>query len=241
MSHELRTPLNSIIGYSEVLLDGVDGDLTEDAEEDVEAIYTSGKHLLNIINEILDLAKIDAGQMELRRTEVSLVKLLEEIVHSSQILVKEKPVELRLVEESPIPSILADPLRMNQVMLNLLSNAIKFTEQGSVSVHYGLKDDYTVHVEVRDTGMGMSPEQLAVIFERFRQVDGSTTRRAGGTGLGLTITRQLIEMHGGNIGVESTVNEGSTFWFNIPTYEASVAEKAEANGTSHEQVPEVGD
>ncbi len=241
MSHELRTPLNSIIGYSEVLLDGVDGDLSEDAEEDVEAIYTSGKHLLNIINEILDLAKIDAGQMELRRTEVSLVRLLEEIVHSSQILVKEKPVELRLVEESPIPGIWADPLRMNQVMLNLLSNAIKFTEQGSVSVHYGLRDANTVHVEVRDTGVGMSDEQLSVIFERFRQVDGSTTRRAGGTGLGLTITRQLVEMHGGEIGVTSKLGEGSTFWFNLPTYEASQSEKAEANGASQQQLPEVGD
>ncbi len=241
MSHELRTPLNSIIGYSEVLLDGVDGDLTEDAEEDVEAIYTSGKHLLNIINEILDLAKIDAGLMELRRTEADMRKLLEEIVHSSQILVKEKPVELRLVEEQAIPTVLIDPLRMNQVMLNLLSNAIKFTEQGSVSVHYGLADANTVLIEVRDTGVGMSEEHLGLIFERFRQVDGSTTRRAGGTGLGLAITRQLIEMHGGQIGVQSTLDEGSTFWFTIPTYVAAEEQIASSNGKSEEQIPQAGD
>jgi len=241
MSHELRTPLNSIIGYSEVLLDGVDGDLTEDAVEDVEAIYTSGKHLLNIINEILDHAKIEAGQMELRRNEMNLVKLLQEIVYSSQILVKEKPVELRLEESSPIPTVLCDHVRMNQVMLNLLSNAIKFTEQGSVVVRYGLIDEDTIRVEVQDSGVGMDAEQVAVIFDRFRQVDGSTTRRAGGTGLGLTITKQLVEMHGGQIGVQSEEGTGSLFWFTMPTADALREPEEHAKGNHPERQPEIGD
>jgi signal transduction histidine kinase len=217
MSHELRTPLNSIIGYSEVLLDGVDGDLTEDAVEDVEAIYGSGKHLLNIINEILDLAKIDAGQMRLSTQEKDITEILKHIVTSSQVLVKDKDVEIRLEEVTPIATVQIDPIRINQIMLNLVGNAIKFTEEGSITVRYGMTDDNLVRVEVEDTGTGMSADQLELIFERFRQVDGSSTRRAGGTGLGLTITKQFVEMHGGEIGVNSEVGYGTNFWFVLPT------------------------
>jgi signal transduction histidine kinase/HAMP domain-containing protein len=217
MSHELRTPLNSIIGYSEVLLDGVDGDLTEDAVEDVEAIYGSGKHLLNIINEILDLAKIDAGQMRLSTQEKDITEILKHIVTSSQVLVKDKNVEIRLEEVTAIATVQIDPIRINQIMLNLVGNAIKFTEEGSITVRYGMTDDNMVRVEVEDTGTGMSPDQLELIFERFRQVDGSSTRRAGGTGLGLTITKQFVEMHGGEIGVDSQVGYGTNFWFVLPT------------------------
>lgn len=222
MSHELRTPLNSIIGYSEVLLDGVDGDLTEDAEEDVEAIHSSGKHLLNIINEILDLAKIDAGQMELRYQQMSLKNLLYEVVRSSQVLVKDRLVEMRLDEITPIPDAYIDRVRLNQVVLNLVGNAIKFTEEGEILVSYQMKDPNYILVEVKDSGVGMSTEQLEVIFERFRQVDQSSTRRAGGTGLGLTITKQLVEMHGGQIGVRSELGEGSTFWITLPTYDYAI-------------------
>ena len=217
MSHELRTPLNSIIGYSEVLLDGVDGDLTEDAVEDVEAIYGSGKHLLNIINEILDLAKIDAGQMRLSTSEKDITEILKHIVVSSQVLVKDKDVEIKLEEVTPIETVEIDPIRINQIMLNLVGNAIKFTEQGHIIVRYGMTDENMVRIEVADSGTGMTQEQLEVIFERFRQVDGSSTRRAGGTGLGLTITKQFVEMHGGEIGVDSEVGYGTTFWFVLPT------------------------
>ncbi|MEO1646572.1 MAG: ATP-binding protein, partial [Chloroflexota bacterium] len=213
MSHELRTPLNSIIGYSEVLLDGIDGELTEDAEEDVDAIHTSGKHLLSIINEILDMAKIDAGQMSLTRQEKDLVEILKHIVVSNQVLVKDKPVEILLEEATEIPMVYIDPIRINQIMLNIVGNAIKFTEEGSVTVRYGMHNEDYVIVEIIDTGIGMSEEQLSVAFERFRQVDGSSTRRPGGTGLGLTITSQLVEMHGGDIGVTSEVGEGSRFYF----------------------------
>lgn len=245
MSHELRTPLNSIIGYSEVLLDGVDGDLTEDAVEDVDAIYTSGKHLLNIINEILDLAKIDAGQMRLSRQEKDVVAILKHIVVSSQVLVKDKPVEILLEEAAPISTTYIDPVRMNQIMLNLVGNAIKFTEEGSITVRYGMQDDDYIRVEIIDTGMGMDAEQLALIFQRFRQVDGSSTRRAGGTGLGLTITKQLVEMHGGEIDVTSEVGRGSSFFFSLPTLEVAkqleAEEQAKYDANVAELEPAAGD
>lgn len=234
MSHELRTPLNSIIGYSEVLLDGVDGDLNEEAHEDVEAIHTSGKHLLSIINEILDLAKIDAGQMRLSRQERDIVEILKHIVVSSQVLVKDKPVEILLEEATPVAMTYIDSVRMNQIMLNLVGNAIKFTEEGSVTVRYGMEDDDYLRIEIADTGMGMDEEQLALIFERFRQVDGSSTRRAGGTGLGLTITKQLVEMHGGKVGVSSEVGKGSTFFFTLP--KAELAKEMEAEEQAQRDV-----
>ena len=250
MSHELRTPLNSIIGYSEVLLDGVDGELNEDALEDVEAIHISGKHLLSIINEILDLAKIDAGQMRLSRQEKDIVEILKHIVISSQVLVKDKPVEILLEEANPVEMTYIDPVRMNQIMLNLVGNAIKFTEEGSVTVRYGMLNDDFIRVEIIDTGMGMNAEQLALIFQRFRQVDGSSTRRAGGTGLGLTITKQLVEMHGGEIDVTSEVGTGSNFFFTLPILdlarELEEAEQAEydARNASSEELesePVAGD
>lgn len=245
MSHELRTPLNSIIGYSEVLLDGVDGDLTEDAVEDVDAIHTSGKHLLSIINEILDLAKIDAGQMRLSRQEKDIIEILKHIVVSSQVLVKDKPVEILLEEATPISMTYIDPVRMNQIMLNLVGNAIKFTEEGSITVRYGMQDDDYIRIEIIDTGMGMDAEQLALIFQRFRQVDGSSTRRAGGTGLGLTITKQLVEMHGGEVDVTSDVGGGSNFFFTLPVLEIAkqleAEEQAEYDANSAELEPAVGD
>ena len=224
MSHELRTPLNSIIGYSEVLIDGVDGELSEEAIEDVQAIHHSGKHLLGIINEILDLAKIEAGQMQLNQKPLDIVPVLQEVVHANQILVKDKPVELVL--EGDIPSIMvnADKMRLQQIIINLLGNAIKFTEQGKITLRYGLEDS-NVFVAIEDTGIGMRPQDLAVIFERFRQADGSSTRRAGGTGLGLTITRQLVNMHGGEIFVESEFGVGSKFWFTLPVYVPQEAEE----------------
>ncbi|MGB7339572.1 MAG: GAF domain-containing protein [Phototrophicaceae bacterium] len=248
MSHELRTPLNSIIGYSEVLLDGIDGDLTEDAVEDVEAIHTSGRHLLSIINEILDLAKIDAGQMRLGRQEKDVVEILKHIVVSSQVLVKDKPVDILLEEASPVAMAYIDPVRMNQIMLNLVGNAIKFTEEGCITVRYGMLNDDYLQIEIIDTGMGMNAQQLALIFQRFRQVDGSSTRRAGGTGLGLTITKQLVEMHGGEIDVTSDVGKGSNFFFTLPVLEIGkqleAEEQAERDAQEAEQTttePVVGD
>ncbi|MDX1991443.1 MAG: GAF domain-containing protein [bacterium] len=216
MSHELRTPLNSIIGYSEVLLDGVDGDLTDDAHEDVQAIHNSGKHLLSLINEILDLAKIEAGEMRLDFRPVNVADIARDIVRTGQVLVKDKPVSLDVEIYDNIPTVEADPIRLRQIILNLVSNAAKFTEKGAVQVVVDMLDEEFVRVAVRDTGIGIRDDKLHLVFERFSQVDGSSTRRAGGTGLGLTITKQLVEMHGGQIDVESVYGEGSTFWFTLP-------------------------
>jgi PAS domain S-box-containing protein len=219
MSHELRTPLNSIIGYSEVLLDGVDGDLTEEAIEDVEAIHGSGQHLLAIINDILDLAKIEAGQMHVDPREVSITDFVGEIVHSAQILVRDKEVALTLADGQTVPTVFADPIRLRQIIWNLVSNAVKFTEKGSVTVSMGMENNTHVYVQVQDTGIGMDKDQLPLIFEQFRQVDGSSTRRAGGTGLGLTITRHLVRMHGGEIYVDSQPGVGSTFRFTLRVFD----------------------
>ena len=216
MSHELRTPLNSIIGYSEVILDGVDGELTEDMEEDILAIHGSGQHLLNIINDILDLAKIEAGKMVINREAVHLVEFAKEITRAGQILVKDKPVTLNLVESDEVPPVYADPIRLRQIIWNLISNAVKFTEEGSVTVSIGYESESHAFVEVVDTGIGMKKEELPQIFEQFRQVDGSSTRRAGGTGLGLNITRHLIEMHDGAVQVESEYGVGTIFRFTVP-------------------------
>ncbi len=231
MSHELRTPLNSIIGYSEVLLDGVDGELTPDAEEDIQAIHNSGKHLLSLINEILDLAKIEAGEMRLDRKSLDLVAQVKEIVQTAQVLVKDKPVILEMVQETDIPLVNADPIRLRQIIWNLVSNAVKFTESGSVRIHLNRTDEKTITVAVRDTGIGISKDKLHNVFERFSQVDGSSTRRAGGTGLGLTITKQLVELHDGEIFVESELGSGSTFWFTMPVHESVLIQEAEKSGS----------
>jgi PAS domain S-box-containing protein len=224
MSHELRTPLNSIIGFSEVLLDGIDGELTDDAVEDVRAIHGSGQHLLNIINDILDLAKIEAGQMDVDRRPLELNPFINEIIHTAQILVKDKPVELNVVEEAHVSNAYADPIRLRQIVWNLVNNAIKFTEEGSVNVYISQNDEQQAVIRIVDTGIGMKQDDLPLLFEQFRQVDGSSTRRAGGTGLGLHITRHLVRMHGGDITVESEFGSGSTFSFTLPIYVPEMVE-----------------
>ncbi|MBN1966137.1 MAG: GAF domain-containing protein, partial [Anaerolineae bacterium] len=218
MSHELRTPLNSIIGYAEVLLDGIDGDLTDDMEEDVEAIHGSGKHLLNLINDILDLAKIEAGQMDLIVEHIELGPFVRDVMNTSRVLLGSKPVELLVDIPNDLPVVEADSLRLRQIVSNLVGNAIKFTEQGSITVHAEVyaSDPSMLAVSVIDTGVGISAENLPLIFERFRQLDQSATRRVGGTGLGLSITRQLVQMLGGDLWVESQPGSGSVFTFTLP-------------------------
>ncbi|MBN1889389.1 MAG: GAF domain-containing protein [Thermoflexales bacterium] len=217
MSHELRTPLNSIIGYSEVMLMGIDGELDPDTHEDVQAIYDNGKHLLNLINDILDLAKIEAGRLSLSFEEVDVESLLDDVKTNNMglLLKSKKPVELQVAVEGEIAPIRADRLRLSQVLNNLVSNAVKFTEQGTVTLHASQEEGW-VHIAVKDSGIGMSEADLAKIFQRFRQVDGSNKRRAEGTGLGLSITRYLVEMHGGSVDVTSQVGEGSTFTVHLP-------------------------
>jgi PAS domain S-box-containing protein len=217
MSHELRTPLNSIIGYSEVILDGIDGELPEPAAEDVQAIHDSGQHLLALINDILDLAKIEAGRMELDLEPTPLDLVIEEIQRITKVLIKSKPVELYFDIPSEFPWLYADRVRLRQILNNLVSNAIKFTERGEVAVKAEVQDEKGIAlITVRDTGIGISADNYALIFEQFRQVDSGSTRKAGGTGLGLPITRRLVEMHGGEIWLESELGKGSTFSFTIP-------------------------
>ncbi|MDQ7033944.1 MAG: GAF domain-containing protein [Anaerolineae bacterium] len=216
MSHELRTPLNSIIGYAGILVDGAEGELPEEAVEDIDIIHQSGKHLLAIINDILDLAKIEARELKLRFVPTDMPKILEEVIRSGQVLATEKNITLEVIKDSDIPQVKVDAVRMRQITWNLVSNAMKFTEQGGVTVRYGMLNEEEIYVRIEDTGMGIPEEHLGQVFERFRQVDESSTRSAGGTGLGLTITRELIQMHGGDIYAESEVGVGSTFWFKLP-------------------------
>ena len=222
MSHELRTPLNSIIGFSRVILKGIDGPVTELMQQDLTAIYNSGQHLLGLINDILDSAKIEAGKMELAFDEVNIADLIHSVLTTMSGLVKDKPIEMRQFIEPDTPTVRADTIRIRQVMINLLSNAAKFTEEGSITVNvspYKMEDGKRqVRISVTDTGPGISPEDQEKLFQAFSQVDASPTRKSGGTGLGLSICKQLINMHGGEIWVESREGRGSTFHFTLPLY-----------------------
>jgi len=233
MSHELRTPLNSIIGFSRVILKGIDGPITELQEQDLSAIYNSGQHLLRLINDILDLSKIDAGKMELAFDDVNMTELIDTVVPTARGLIKDKPIRLVQNIAPNLPVVRADPTRIRQVLLNLLSNAAKFTEEGSITieanVQKGENDQEEIIVKVIDTGPGIAKEDMHKLFQPFSQVDSSPTRKTGGTGLGLSISRRLIEMHGGQIGVESEPGKGSTFYFTIPVPKPEKQETAQTN------------
>lgn len=217
MSHELRTPLNSIIGFSRVILKGIDGPLTEMQETDLTAIFNSGQHLLGLINDILDLSKIEAGKMELNFDETDLKPIIKGVMSSAVGLVKDKDIELEHSVPDDLPNIWADATRIRQVLLNLISNATKFTVEGKISVTADYDDEW-VTLSVADSGEGIPEENLGSIFEEFTQVDGSTTRGVGGTGLGLPISRYFIEMHGGKITVESELGVGSIFTLTLPIH-----------------------
>ncbi len=222
MSHELRTPLNSIIGFSRVILKGIDGPVTELQQQDLTAIYNSGQHLLTLINDILDLAKIEAGKMELAFDEVNMSDVTNSVLATMSGLIKDKPIHLKRNIEPNLPTARADAIRVRQVMINLLSNASKFTDEGDIVVDVGTHPGPTGRMELRvsvtDTGPGISPQDQAKLFQAFSQVDDSPTRKTGGTGLGLSICQHLISMHGGRIWVESEVGHGSTFFFTLPLF-----------------------
>ncbi len=222
MSHELRTPLNSIIGFSRVILKGIDGPVTELQQQDLTAIYNSGQHLLGLINDILDLSKIEAGKMELAFDEVNISDIATSVLSTMSGLVKDRPIQLKRTIEPNLPTVRADAIRIRQVMINLLSNAAKFTEEGDIMVDVGLKRGTTgrneIQVSVTDTGPGISKQDQEKLFQAFSQVDDSPTRKTGGTGLGLSICQQLINMHGGRIWVDSDVGKGSTFHFTLPLF-----------------------
>jgi signal transduction histidine kinase/FlaG/FlaF family flagellin (archaellin) len=218
MSHELRTPLNSIIGFADVLLQGIDGELNDMALNDIQLIHNSGKHLLALINDILDLAKIESGKMELVREAVNIKEITGAVLATSSSLVKDKPVQIIIDVPETLPPVYADKLRLNQILLNLVSNAAKFTHNGTITIKATLPDHKPdmMTISVIDTGIGIPANKLNTIFERFLQADAGTTRKYGGTGLGLAICRQLIELHGGSLNVRSREGVGSEFYFDIP-------------------------
>jgi signal transduction histidine kinase len=235
MSHELRTPLNSIIGFADVLLQGIDGDLNDMAVNDIRLIHSSGQHLLALINDVLDLSKIEASKMELVCEPINVTTAIKDVLAASSSLVKNKPVEI-LVDVGPsLPPINADRLRFNQILLNLVSNAAKFTEKGSITLKAEMQESAPdkMLISVIDTGIGIPAEKIDAIFDRFRQADSSTTRQYGGTGLGLAICKQLIEMHGGEIWLESEVDVGSTFHFTIPLANVTTEDEMETAGVSN--------
>lgn len=220
MSHELRTPLNSILGFAEVLLLGLDGPLNETMVNDVHLIEKNGKHLLSLINDVLDMAKIEAGKMNLVFEKFILRELMEETLDITSSLAREKNLVLQIEPGSQDRlEILADRVRLRQVFINIISNAVKFTEEGGISIYtVEVQDENKVLITFKDSGIGIPQHMLEAIFESFSQVDSSTTRKAGGTGLGLPISRRLIEMHGGRMWAESTgvAGAGSSFLVELP-------------------------
>ena len=217
MSHELRTPLNSVMGYAEVLLMGIDGELNEEQQEDIQSIYDNGKQLLALINDVLDLSKIEAGRMVLVMEDVSIGDMITEVQKNGIGIIHKHQKELEILTDiSPdLPTITADTIRIRQVLNNLISNAIKFSNKGKIFIRaYSAEDHLTIEIE--DEGIGINSEDLERIFDRFTQADGSASRRADGTGLGLPITYHLITMHQGSIEAESELGKGSVFTVHLP-------------------------
>jgi PAS domain S-box-containing protein len=215
MSHELRTPLNSIIGFSRTLQVGMAGPLNREQIAQMDHIHSAGQHLLALINDLLDLSKIEAGRMRLMRERFQPAKLLDELQQLMKPMVDAKPVELCLVNDAPEVVVETDRSRLFQVLVNLTNNAVKFTAKGNVTVRMHVAEQ-RLFFDVIDTGMGIAAENMGGLFEAFRQVDGSARRRYEGTGLGLYLCRKLIGILGGAIGVESELGLGSTFRFWIP-------------------------
>ncbi len=218
MSHELRTPLNAVLGYTELVLDRIYGDIPDRMRGVMERVQVNGRHLLRLINDVLDLAKIEAGQLTLEMAEYSMKDAVKGVLDSVEPLAGEKRIALRSEISPDLPSGWGDERRIAQVLLNLVGNAIKFTDAGEVSVRACVVD-HSLLVAVKDTGSGISEADQGRIFDEFQQADSSSIRRKGGTGLGLSIAKQIIEMHGGCIWVESTFGEGSTFSFTLPITE----------------------
>jgi signal transduction histidine kinase len=217
MSHELRTPLNAIIGYSDMLLEGAEDAGTEDLKPDLEKIRGAGKHLLSLINDILDLSKIEAGRMDLFLEDFAIVDLVQEVQSTLEPLVARNRNRLEVRIAPKLGTIHSDRAKLRQSLFNLLSNAAKFTENGRIDLSVRLIDESDlVEFAVADTGIGMTQEQIAKLFQPFQQADASTARNYGGTGLGLAISQHFCRMLGGDIRVESEPKRGSTFRLILP-------------------------
>jgi signal transduction histidine kinase/HAMP domain-containing protein len=222
VSHELRTPMNAIIGYSKLMLDGLDGELNSQQESDLQRVTTAADNLLGLINGLLDLSKIEAGRMEINVEELDVRPIIEDVMSLIQPQSDAKELQVQAMVPTELPTVLADRARFRQVLVNLVSNAVKFTDAGAVVISASTGDGW-VTLSVSDTGIGISKDAQAYIFDEFRQADASTTRRYGGTGLGLAISKRLVALHGGRIWVESGANGGSVFSFTMPVYVRAVA------------------
>ncbi|MBI1736842.1 MAG: GAF domain-containing protein [Candidatus Rokubacteria bacterium] len=216
MSHELRTPLNAVIGFSEVLLERMFGELNDKQEEYLRDIYSSGRHLLSLINDILDLAKIEAGRMELEVTRFDLPQAIENAVTLVRGRADAHAIRLEMQIDPRLGDFVADERKVKQILLNLLSNAVKFTPEGGRITLRAAPANGSVEIAVADTGTGIASEDQAAVFEEFRQVGADYARKREGTGLGLALTKRFVELHGGTIGLKSALGEGSTFTFTLP-------------------------
>jgi signal transduction histidine kinase len=215
MSHELRTPLNAILGYTELILDSVYGEMPEKVRGVLDRVQRNGRHLLGLINDVLDLSKIEAGQFTLSLSDYSLKNVIQAVFSAVEPLANQKQIALKVEVTPQLPQGHGDERRLTQVLLNLVGNAIKFTDTGEVTIT-GSSANASFHVAVRDTGPGISRTDQAKLFQEFQQADNSITRKKGGTGLGLAISKHIIEMHGGRIWLESSPGHGSTFAFTLP-------------------------
>jgi signal transduction histidine kinase len=215
MSHELRTPLNAILGYTELMADGAYGEPSEKMLGILKRLEANGRHLLGLINDVLDLSKIEAGQLELELTDYSVQDIAQTVRSTLEPLAADKKLAFKVEVAPQLPSGRGDGRRLTQVLINLVGNAIKFTDMGEIAIKAEANNG-SFHVSVRDTGPGISAADQAKLFQEFQQADNAITRKKGGTGLGLAISKRIIQMHGGRIWVESQVGQGSTFTFTLP-------------------------
>jgi signal transduction histidine kinase len=218
MSHELRTPLNAIIGLTDMMVSHAPLFGTEKAQEPLQRVHRAGTHLLGLINQVLDLSKIEAGKLELNPQTVQLASLVEEVVGTARQLAEQNKNRLVVEAQENLGALTVDPMRLRQILLNLLSNACKFTKEGEVKLRARkvANGGNWIEFAVADTGIGMTPEQQAKLFAEFTQADASTAQRFGGTGLGLAITRKLARMMGGDVTVASEAGKGSEFTMRLP-------------------------
>jgi signal transduction histidine kinase len=215
MSHELRTPLNAIVGYTDLILDNIYGDIPDKMRGVLQRLESNGRHLLGLINDVLDLSKIEAGQLTLSLADYSIKDVVHGVYGAVEPLAAEKRIALKVEMPADLPQGRGDERRLTQVLLNLVANAIKFTDSGEVAIKASSANGL-FNVSVCDTGPGISTADQVKLFEEFQQVDNSITKKKGGTGLGLAISRRIIELHGGRIWVESSPGQGSTFSFTLP-------------------------
>jgi PAS domain S-box-containing protein len=231
MSHELRTPLNAIIGFTEMMYDGVVGQTSEAQHEYLGDILSSSRHLLQLINDVLDLARVEAGKMLFSPEEVDLERLVAEVRDSLRILIASKRIRFEAEIDPVVHGVLIDPARLKQVLYNYLSNALKFTsDEGRVTVRIRPERDDAFLIEVEDNGNGILPEDIGRLFVEFQQLDAGIAKKHQGTGLGLALTRRIVEAQGGSVGVRSIPGQGSTFFAALPRVNQAIEEFAAQEG-----------